>query len=64
MFDLRKSIGYFTTNALGGTVWIRKQWMARFECLQFGEERIKFCVAHEWRGINVVRAVRPMKERS
>ena len=64
VFDLRKSISCFTTDALGWTVWIRKQRMVCFKRLQFGKKRIKFSIAHEWRGINVVRAVRPMKERA
>jgi hypothetical protein len=64
MFDLRKSFGCFTANALGGTVWIRKQWVVRFQRLQFCKKRIKFSITHEWRGIHVVRAVRPMKERA
>ena len=33
VLDLHKSVGCFTTNALGWTIWIREQWMARFKRL-------------------------------
>jgi hypothetical protein len=61
---LLKPGGDLAANPLRWTIGIREKRMFRLKSGEFSKENIELRVAHEWRRINVVRAIGAMEKRA